>query len=170
VSLPTFFINGGKMEYTEFDIKNSVIKFLGEENLELYDINMVNFPTIDKIEIFVYSEDLIDYSIIKRLNYQVQRHLEDFNLFKGDYELIISTPGIERSLKTERHYELAIGESVKIKLITPINDIYTFDGELQSFDNNNVVIILDNNDLLSVELENIKKAKIQYNKFKQKVK
>jgi ribosome maturation factor RimP len=158
------------MEYTEFDIKNSVIKFLGEENLELYDINMVNFPTIDKIEIFVYSEDLIDYSIIKRLNYQVQRHLEDFNLFKGDYELIISTPGIERSLKTERHYELAIGESVKIKLITPINDIYTFDGELQSFDNNNVVIILDNNDLLSVELENIKKAKIQYNKFKQKVK
>jgi ribosome maturation factor RimP len=170
VSLPTFFINGGKMEYTEFDIKNSVIKFLGEENLELYDINMVNFPTIDKIEIFVYSEDLIDYSIIKRLNYQVQRHLEDFNLFKGDYELIISTPGIERSLKTERHYELAIGESVKIKLITPINDIYTFDGELQSFDNNNVVIILDNNDLLSVDLENIKKAKIQYNKFKQKVK
>ena len=158
------------MEYTEFDIKNSVIKFLGEENLELYDINMVNFPTIDKIEIFVYSEDLIDYSIIKRLNYQVQRHLEDFNLFKGDYELIISTPGIERSLKTERHYELAIGESVKIKLITPINDIYTFDGELQSFDNNNVVIILDNNDLLSVDLENIKKAKIQYNKFKQKVK
>ena len=157
------------MEYTEFDIKNSVIKFLGEENLELYDINMVNFPTIDKIEIFVYSEDLIDYSIIKRLNYQVQRHLEDFNLFKGDYELIISTPGIERSLKTERHYELAIGESVKIKLITPINDIYTFDGELQSFDNNNVVISLDNNDLLSVDLENIKKAKIQYNKFKQKV-
>ena len=69
------------MEYTEFDIENSVIKFLAEENLELYDINIVNYPTIDKIEIYVYSDELIDYSIIKRLNYQLQRHLEDFNLF-----------------------------------------------------------------------------------------
>ena len=94
---------------------------------------------------------------------------EDFNLFKGDYELIISTPGIERSLKTERHYELAIGENIKIKVITPINDMYTFEGQLQSFINNVVLISEDNHDL-EIDLENIKKAKIQYNKFKQKVK
>ena len=162
-------MNGGMMEYTEFDIENSVIKFLAEENLELYDINIVNYPTIDKIEIYVYSDELIDYSIIKRLNYQLQRHLEDFNLFKGDYELIISTPGIERSLKTERHYELAIGENIKIKVISPINDKYTFEGQLQSFINH-VVLISDDNDALEIDLENIKKAKIQYNKFKQKVK
>ena len=31
------------MEYTEFDIENSVIEFLSQENLELYDINIVNF-------------------------------------------------------------------------------------------------------------------------------
>ena len=111
------------MEYTEFDIENSVIEFLSQENLELYDINIVNYPTIDKIEIYVFSEELIDYNTISRLTYQLQRHLEDFNLFKGDYELVVSTPGIERSLKTERHYELAIGEVIKLKLFTPINDI-----------------------------------------------
>lgn len=71
-------MNGGKMEYTEFDIENSVIEFLSQENLELYDINIVNYPTIDKIEIYVFSEELIDYNTISRLNYQLQRHLEDF--------------------------------------------------------------------------------------------
>ena len=55
---------------SEKEILEAFNLYLSEENLELYDINMVNFPTIDKIEIFVYSEDLIDYSIIKRLNYQ----------------------------------------------------------------------------------------------------
>ena len=52
------------MEYTEVDIKESVITFLTEENLELYDINIVNFPNIDKIEIFIFSEENINYSVI----------------------------------------------------------------------------------------------------------
>jgi ribosome maturation factor RimP len=47
--------------------------------------------------------------------------------------------------------------------------MYTFEGQLQSFINN-VVLISDDIDDLEIDLENIKKAKIQYNKFKQKVK
>ena len=158
------------MEYTEVDIKESVITFLTEENLELYDINIVNYPTIDKIEIYVFSEELINYNTISRLNYQLQRHLEDFNLFKGDYELVVSTPGIERSLKTERHYELAIGEVIKLKLFTPINDIYTFEGELTNFKTNTAEVLQDNDVIINIDLNNVKKAKVHYDKFKQKVK
>ena len=157
------------MEYTEVDIKDSVMAFLNEENLELYDINIVNFPSIDKVEIFIFSEDDMNYSIIERLNYQLQRHLEEFNLFKGDYELVISTPGIERSLKTERHFELAIGEAINLKLYSPIKDIYTYEGEL--IESNSEIITLQlENEQLSIDLENIKKARVNYNKFKQKVK
>jgi ribosome maturation factor RimP len=164
-------MNGGKMEYSEIDIKDSIIQYLAEENLELYDINIVNFPTIDKIEIFIFSEELIDYTIIQRLNYQLLRHLEEFNLFKGDYELVISTPGIERSLKTLRHFELSIGENIKLKLFTPIKNIYTFEGQLISLQDDSVVVVIEeNNDEISIDLNNIKKAKIQYKKFKQKVK
>ena len=164
-------MNGGKMEYTEIDIKDSIIQYLAEENLELYDINIVNFPTIDKIEIFIFSEELIDYTIIQRLNYQLLRLLEEFNLFKGDYELVISTPGIERSLKTLRHFELSIGENIKLKLFTPIKNIYTFEGQLISLQDDSVVVVIEeNNDEISIDLNNIKKAKIQYKKFKQKVK
>ena len=159
------------MEYTEFDIENSVINFLSEENMELYDMKIVNFPSIDKIEIFVFSEEFINYKIIERLNYQLQRLLEDYNLFKGDYELIISTPGIERVLKTERHFKLAIGESIKLKVFSSINDIYTFEGELIDINSTQIVVVdEDSTKEITIDLENIKKAKIQYKKFKQKVK
>jgi ribosome maturation factor RimP len=162
-------MNGGKMEYTEVDIKESVITFLTEENLELYDINIVNFPNIDKIEIFIFSEENINYSVIERLNYQLQRHLEEFNLFKGDYELVISTPGIERTLKTDRHFELAKGEEVKIKLYSPVNNEYTFQGELIESDVNKVTIQIEEEQQI-FEIDNIKRARVNYNKFKQKVK
>ncbi len=157
------------MEYTEVDIKESVVAFLTEENLELYDINIVNFPNIDKIEIFIFSEQDVNYSIIERLNYQLQRHLEEFNLLKGDYELVISTPGIERALKTVRHFKLAEGEEVKIKLYSPINSEYTFEGELLTSDDDNVTILVDDKQQ-NFELDNIKRARVNYNKFKQKVK
>jgi ribosome maturation factor RimP len=162
-------MNGGKMEYTEVDIKESVITFLTEENLELYDINIVNFPNIDKMEIFIFSEENINYSVIERLNYQLQRHLEEFNLFKGDYELVISTPGIERTLKTDRHFELAKGEEVKIKLYSPVNNEYTFQGELIESDVNKVTIQIEEVQQI-FEIDNIKRARVNYNKFKQKVK
>jgi len=162
-------MNGGKMEYTEVDIKESVITFLTEENLELYDINIVNFPNIDKIEIFIFSEENINYSVIERLNYQLQRHLEEFKLFKGDYELVISTPGIERTLKTDRHFELAKGEEVKIKLYSPVNNEYTFQGELIESDVNKVTIQIEEVQQI-FEIDNIKRARVNYNKFKQKVK
>lgn len=157
------------MEYTEVDIKESVITFLTEENLELYDINIVNFPNIDKMEIFIFSEENINYSVIERLNYQLQRHLEEFNLFKGDYELVISTPGIERTLKTDRHFELAKGEEVKIKLYSPVNNEYTFQGELIESDVNKVTIQIEEEQQI-FEIDNIKRARVNYNKFKQKVK
>ena len=157
------------MEYTEVDIKESVITFLTEENLELYDINIVNFPNIDKIEIFIFSEENINYSVIERLNYQLQRHLEEFNLFKGDYELVISTPGIERTLKTDRHFKLAQGEEVKIKLYSPVNNEYTFQGELIESDVNKVTIQIEEEQQI-FEIDNIKRARVNYNKFKQKVK
>tara|TARA_Y100000389_G_scaffold198949_1_gene236418 strand:+ start:7219 stop:7707 length:489 start_codon:yes stop_codon:yes gene_type:complete len=162
-------MNGGKMEYTEVDIETSVIAFLTEENLELYDINIVNFPSIDKIEIFIFSDQDIDYSIIGRLNYQLQRHLEEFNLFKGDYELVVSTPGIERTLKTERHFELANGEDVKLKLFSPINDVYTFEGELIDSSSTHAIIQVEEQQL-TIDLDNIKRARIDYKKFKEKVK
>ena len=88
-----------------------------EENLELYDINIVNFPNISKIEVYVYSTSSLDYKTIERLNFQIQRLLEEFNIQKGTYELIVSSPGVERLLKTSRHYEISQQELIKVKLI-----------------------------------------------------
>ena len=108
-------------------------------------------------------------STFERLNYQIQRLLEDIGLEKGTYELILSSPGVERSLKTKRHFELALNEEIKINLINPKNGEYTFIGNLVNINEKDVEIL---NDGLThnFEYENIKKANIRFNKFRQKVK
>ena len=157
------------MELDKDDIISSVSKFLLEENLELYDINIVNFPSVSKIEVYVYSSTNIDYRTIERLNHQIQRILEEINLEKGSYDLIISSPGLERSLKSIRHYEISINEYIKVKLIDPINDEYTLEGTLINIENEVIHLLVDEH-LILIDIKNIKKARLDLAKFKEKIK
>ncbi len=157
------------MELDKDDIISSISEFLLEENLELYDINIVNFPSVSKIEVYVYSSINIDYRTIERLNYQIQRILEEINLEKGTYDLIISSPGLERALKTVRHYEISIDEYIKVKLIDPINNEYALEGTLINIENEIIHLLVDEN-LLLIDIKNIKKARLDLEKFKEKIK
>jgi len=157
------------MELDKNNVISTINEFLLEENLELYDINIVNFPNISKIDIYVYSSTNLDYKTIERLNYQIQRLLEEFNIEKGSYDLIISSPGIERSLKTLRHYEISINEHLKVKLNDPIDDEYVFYGILSNVENDTIYLEVDEQ-IVEINFNNIKKSRIEYKKFKQKVK
>ena len=160
---------GGSMELDQNNITSTINKYLLEENLELYDINIVNFPNISKIEVFVFSSFSLDYKTIERLNFQIQRLLEEFNIQKGTYELIVSSPGVERLLKTSRHYEISKQELLKVKLIEPINDEYVLYGTLNRVEGENIFLNIDDNEI-NISINNIKKSRIVFDKFKEKVK
>ena len=166
---PTFFMIGGSMELDKNDIISLVSDYLIQEDLELYDINIVNFPSISKIEVYVYSTTNLDYKTIERLNHQIQRLLEEVNLEKGSYELIVPSPGLERLLKTIRHYEISLDENIKVKLIVPINNEYTFQGTLINIENENIQLLVEN-ELIKIDINNIKKARLDLIKFKEKIK
>jgi len=154
---------------SEKEIFNAFDLYLSEENLELYDLNIVNFPDISRVEVFIVSENEIDIELTSRLNKQFQRLLENIGIEKGSYEMIVSSPGIERKLKTNRHFELALGQLVKIKLYEPIDQQYVLEGLVGSTSEKNVNLIINSVDVI-INFSNIKSAKIEYKKFKEKVK
>ena len=166
---PAFFMIGGSMELDKNDIISTVSNYLIEENLELYDINIVNYPSVSKIEVYVYSSTNLEYKTIERLNHQIQRLLEEVNLEKGTYDLIISSPGLERQLKTSRHYEISLDEHIKVKLIDPIDNQYSFQGTLINIENENIDLLVKEQ-IIKIDINNIKKARLDLIKFKEKIK
>ena len=154
---------------SENEILNAFDLYLSEENLELYDLNIVNYPDISRVEVFIVSENEIDIELTSRLNKQFQRLLENIGIKKGSYEMIVSSPGIERKLKTNRHFELALGQLVKIKLYEPIDQQYVLEGLLGSTSEKNINLIINSVNII-INFSNIKSAKIEYKKFKEKVK
>ena len=154
---------------SENEIKQQIDSYLKDENLELYDLNIVNFPNISKIEVFIYSVDDINIDITTRLNKQLNRLIEDLGFEKGSFDMIVSSPGIERKLKSFRHFELSVGELIKVKLFNPISNVYTFEGDLISVDEQNIVLKTDMTEI-KINISNIKNAKIEFKQFKERVK
>ena len=143
--------------------------YLTEENLELYDLNIANYPAISRVEVFIVSDYEIDVDLTSRLNKQLQRLLDNMGIEKGSYEMIVSSPGIERKLKTNRHFELALGQLVKIKLFEPIKGNYVLEGYIRSVSEQEIKLIIDSEDIV-INFSNIKNAKIEFKQFKEKVK
>ena len=107
---------------SEIEIHHQIDSYLKDENMELYDLNIINFPNISKVEIYIFSNEEINIDTTARLNKQLSRVIEEFGYEKGSFDMIVSSPGIERKLKSLRHFELSIGELVKLKLFNPIDE------------------------------------------------
>ena len=154
---------------SEKEIQQQIDSYLRDENLELYDLNIVNFPNISKIEVFIYAVDNLNLDIATRLNKQLNRLVVDLGIENGSFDMIVSSPGIERKLKSFRHFQLSLGELIKVKLFDPINDIYTFEGVLISVEEENIVLKTDISEI-EINISNIKNAKIEFKQFKERVK
>ena len=154
---------------SENEIHQQIDSYLKDENMELYDLNIVNFPSISKVEIFIYSDEEVNLDTTSRLNKQLSRVIEEFGYEKGSYDMIVSSPGIERKLKTLRHYELSIGELIKIKLFNPIDDTYTFEGTLISVSDKSLHLKTVEGEF-DINISEIKNAKVEFKQFKEKIK
>ena len=154
---------------SENEIHHQIDSYLKDENMELYDLNIINFPNISKVEIYIFSNEEINIDTTARLNKQLSRVIEEFGYEKGSFDMIVSSPGIERKLKSLRHFELSIGELVKLKLFNPIDEIYTFEGTLLSVIGKNIILKTENDDI-EINISEIKNAKIEFKQFKEKVK
>ena len=86
--------------------------------------------------------------------------LDEENYIEGAYRLEVSSPGIERVIKTDFHLEKCIGEVVEVKLFAPIEGCKLARGTLFSFDNENV--ILKDEDEISIPRKNIAKMNIYF--------
>lgn len=57
------------------------------------------------------------------------------------YVLEVSSPGLGRALKKDKHLQAALGEDVEIRLFKPVDKCREFSGRLDGFDADSVTIL-----------------------------
>lgn len=65
----------------------------------------------------------------------------------ASYTLVVSSPGLDRPLKTDRDLNRNIGNEVDLNLFSKIDGKKSFRGTLKAFDEKNVTIALEKQDM-----------------------
>ena len=73
---------------SEIEIHHQIDSYLKDENMELYDLNIINFPNISKVEIYIFSNEEINIDTTARLNKQLSRVIEEFGYEKGSFDML----------------------------------------------------------------------------------
>jgi len=82
----------------------------------------------------------VDLDVLARLTRQVSRALDEQNPLPGRYTLEVSSPGLERPLRTPEHFRRAVGMVVVVKTLPDTPGERRLRGELVATDDDTVTV------------------------------
>jgi ribosome maturation factor RimP len=84
----------------------------------------------------------VDMDAIARVTRAVSRALDQHDPIAGRYTLEVSSPGLERTLRTPAHFLRAVGSTVRIKTRPGVEGERRIDGVLAAADDEGVTVTL----------------------------
>lgn len=132
------------MPKIEERVENLIKEKIENLGYDLYDVEYLKEGKDFYLRIFIDKESGIDLNDCETVNNEISDLLDEADYIKEQYFLEVSSPGIERVLRKDKHLKQNIGKEIEVKLFKKDergNKEYI--GILQDFDKETVTIIID---------------------------
>jgi len=153
----------------EEKIETLISETIEKLGYELYDVIYEKEAKDFYLRIFIDTPNGISLDDCEKVNDAINPILDEANYIKDQYFLEVSSPGVERRLRKNKHFEASIGKEVDINLYSPItlkqdeinekkkknNTTKNISGILKSFDENNITLEIESNEEIKIERKNI---------------
>ena len=127
---------------------------------ELYDVEYAKEGKNYFLRIFIDSEKGIDLNDCEKVNDAITDILDEENYIKEQYFLEVSSPGIEKVLRKEKHLEKNIGTEISVKLFKKDeNGKKEYQGILKQYNEEKIEL----EEEITIERKNIAQIKTVYN-------
>lgn len=149
------------MANIEEKVESIILKPIEKLGYDLYDVEYVKEGKDYFLRIYIQAEKGIDLNDCEKVSNEITEILDKEDPIKEQYFLEVSSTGVEKNLRKERHLEENINSEVQIKLFKPIDGQKQYKGILKSFDNNYLILQTDKE--LKLDRKNISQIKTVYN-------
>lgn len=149
-----------KREEYEMKTEKLLEPILRELEFELYDVEFVKEAGTFYLRAFIDKEGGININDCETVSRRLSDLLDQKDFIPDAYILEVSSPGLGRQLKKDKHFEKSIGEEVEVKLFKAIDKQKEFIGFLDSFDAEKIVIVDENENTMEFERSNIAKVNL----------
>ena len=146
--------NGKSIVETVWELTEPIAESIG---CWLWDVEFVKEGARRVLRITIDSEEGITIEDCEKLHRAIDPVLDEADPIEEAYYLEVSSPGVERELRTPAHIEACEGWNVEVKLYAPRDGAKMFRGVLMTCAENGDVRIACGDDIISFSRDTVAK-------------
>lgn len=121
----------------------ALLKPIAEANgVDIYDVEYVEEAGEWYLRAYIDKEGGVTIDDCEAVSRALSDALDNPEFIEDAYYLEVSSPGLGRTLKKDRHFEKSIGMEVDLKTYKPVDGSKEFTGTLKSFDKDTVTLMI----------------------------
>ena len=141
------------------EIKAFLQPIAEQTGVEIWEVE-VKLGKSPSLTVYIDKEGGVDLDACEKFHRAIDEPLDEFDpTFGAPYTLNVSSPGLDRPLKTERDFKRHEGEKMEIKLFAPLKGRKYFEAVLKGFDGN-CVFLEEKGEEFKLELSKIAKINV----------
>lgn len=119
-----------------------------QQGCEIYDVEYVKEGSDWYLRAYIDKPDGVNIIDCETVSRALSDALDKEDFIQDAYILEVSSPGLGRTLKKDKHLQKSIGEKVELRTYKPIDRQKEFEGVLKAFDQNSITLEIDEQDVV----------------------
>ena len=124
-------------------IQDLIDDYLVEHQIEVVEMAYKRINGEMTLQLFVDTPNGIRMEECEALNKHVGEVIERENVIESHYVVEVSSPGLDRPLKTDRDFERNLGKDIELTTYEPIDGRRAHDGRYVGMDKEKIVVEKD---------------------------
>lgn len=121
-----------------------LLKPIADANgVEIYDVEYVKEGSEWYLRCYIDKEEGVNINDCEAVSRALSDELDKVDFIEDAYILEVSSPGLGRQLKKDKHFQRSLLSEVDVKCYKPINGSKDFTGILKAFDENTITLEMD---------------------------
>ena len=138
------------------EIENALLPIAEEQGIEIVEVELKPSKS-PSLTVYIDKEGGVDLDACEKFHRAIDPILDEVDpTFGAPYTLNVSSPGLDRPLKTARDFQKKMGQKVEVKLFAPMRGKKLFEAVLIGYDGN-CVELDDNGEKIKLELSKVAK-------------
>ena len=130
------------------------------EGIEIVTVQVVGAKKAPTIRVFIDTPEGVSFDQLAKSQAWINEIMDAIDPFPGAYTLEVSSPGIDRPLRTSGHFARFAGQVAVVKMGHPLDGRSNFTGKIVSADEACVVMEIDG-EQISLPMDDMKRAHLK---------
>ena len=124
-----------------------LLPIVEKQGIEIYDVEYVKEGSDWYLRAYIDKPGGVDINDCENVSRALSEELDREDFIEEAYILEVSSPGLGRALKKDKHLEKSLGEEVEVKTYKPIENSKEFAGILKAYDDKTITIAIENKEI-----------------------